>query len=252
MSIGNIRSAFIEMWKTITFDAVRAYVAEQILAVTRARAATSAPAATGAQAATSASPTFLGVHLTHVHDEADLRLLSCDPNSRPGLPRRSRSSKVQLNVVMLTCKAKTFDLPQELEALVDKSAPTLATCLERVLLSLLLSLQPPQAAAGPPQAVAGSHRRPEIWLTHCLIGDGIPTNLAAAKILWALSLKGNFGLVRYFLLVGKCGTHQAALTAKNGVIGRAAAAAAEAAGEAKEFEDVTANAVRLFKYLVPE
>ena len=31
-----------------------------------------------------------------------------------------------------------------------------------------------------------------------------------------------------------------------------AAAAAEAAGEAKEFEDVIPNAVRLFKYLVPD
>ena len=39
---------------------------------------------------------------------------------------------------------------------------------------------------------------------------------------------------------------------KSGVIGRVAAAAAEAAGEAKEFEDVTPNAVRLFKYLVPD
>ena len=53
-------------------------------------------------------------------------------------------------------------------------------------------------------------------------------------------------------MVGKCGTHQAALAAKNGVIGRAAAAAAAVAGENKEFEGVTENAVRLFKYLVPE
>ena len=53
-------------------------------------------------------------------------------------------------------------------------------------------------------------------------------------------------------MVGKCGTHQAALAAKNGVIGRAAAAAAADAGENKEFEGVTENAVRLFKYLVPQ
>ena len=59
-------------------------------------------------------------------------------------------------------------------------------------------------------------------------------------------------MVRYFLVVGKCGTHQAALAAKNGVIGRAAAAAAAVAGEKKEFEGVPENAVRLFKYLVPQ
>ena len=58
--------------------------------------------------------------------------------------------------------------------------------------------------------------------------------------------------MRYFLVVGKCGTHQAALAAKNGVIGRAAAAAAAVAGEKKEFEGVPESAVRLFKYLVPE
>ena len=56
----------------------------------------------------------------------------------------------------------------------------------------------------------------------------------------------------YFLLVGKCGTHQAALSAKSGVIGRAAAAAAKEAGESMDLEGVTANAVRLFKYLVPD
>jgi len=58
--------------------------------------------------------------------------------------------------------------------------------------------------------------------------------------------------VRYFLAVAKCGTHQAGLAAKNGVIGRVAAAAAAAGGETNEFEDVTGNAVRLFKYLVPD
>ena len=50
-------------------------------------------------------------------------------------------------------------------------------------------------------------------------------------------------------MVGKCGTHQAALSAKSGVIGPVAAAIA---GEGQEFEGVTANAVRLFKYLVPQ
>ena len=58
--------------------------------------------------------------------------------------------------------------------------------------------------------------------------------------------------MRYFLLLSKCGTYQAALSAKNGVIGPAADSAAKDAGEGKDFEQVTANAVRLFKYLVPQ
>ena len=35
-------------------------------------------------------------------------------------------------------------------------------------------------------------------------------------------------------------------------MGRAAAAAAEVAGEGKEFDNVVANVVRIFKYLVPD
>ena len=65
--------------------------------------------------------------------------------------------------------------------------------------------------------------------------------------------EGRFNAVaRYFLLVAKCGTHQAALSAKGGVIGRAAGIAAAMAGEGTAFDTVPANATRLFKYLVPE
>ena len=66
------------------------------------------------------------------------------------------------------------------------------------------------------------------------------------------TMSGELRSVRYFLLLSKCGTHQAALSAKNGVMGRAAASAAEDAGEGRDFEGVTANAVRLFKYLVSQ
>ena len=66
------------------------------------------------------------------------------------------------------------------------------------------------------------------------------------------TMSGELRFVRYFLLLSKCGTHQAALSAKNGVIGPAADSAAKDAGEGKDFEQVTANAVRLFKYLVPQ
>ena len=93
-----------------------------------------------------------------------------------------------------------------------------------------------------------SHRR-EIWLAHCMIGDAITTNAAAGRILLALANQDRFGPVRYFLAVCKCGTHQAALPAKSGLIGWAAAAAAAAAGESKEFEGITATAVRLCRSL---
>ena len=53
-----------------------------------------------------------------------------------------------------------------------------------------------------------------------MVGDGINTNQAAANILWALAMAGQFSSVQYFLLVCKCGTHQTCLTAKNGILGK--------------------------------
>ena len=69
-------------------------------------------------------------------------------------------------------------------------------------------------------------RVPEIWVTHLLIGDAIPTNDAAARVLWESVKKTPLGQrIRYFLAVMKCMTHQTGLSAKSGVIGPAASTA---------------------------
>ena len=93
-----------------------------------------------------------------------------------------------MHVVKLSVSGRCWDLPQELEALSDKEAVTLATSFERLLLVFLSNVVPTVSATG-----GGTHfqRRPGIWLVHCIIGDAIPTNLAAAKIRWALALQGN-------------------------------------------------------------
>ena len=112
----------------------------------------------------------------------------------------------------------------------------------------LVKLVPSQPQAAPGRRGAAPV---VIWLVHCMIGDGIATNEATAKIVWALfrNLRThNHRKVRYFLLLGKCGTHQSALSAKNGVEGNVAAASAKD----NTYKGVTENAVRLFKYLVPE
>jgi len=179
VTIGFIRAAFLEMWKALICSNVREFVAAHL------KAATGALRARGAKAATGADTHFVGMYLTHVQDEADLRLLSNDASSGPGLPRRSRSSKVQIHVVRLKVEGKSWNLPQELEALANKSARTLATSFERLVLRLLAGVVPPQA-----DDRSGGHRGPEIWLAHCIIGDGIGTNAAAAKILWALAREG--------------------------------------------------------------
>ena len=201
-SIGAIRSAFLEMWKNLLFSS-----ANDFIFVHRREIANRTPAAFGS------GLMFLPLFISHVQDEADIRLLTSNPGSAPGLPRRSRSSKVQVNVVHLRVQGRSWALPHELEALADKSAPVLATCFKRLVQAWLAALVPPQAGGR-----GGSFRHnPEIWMLHCLIGDGIPTNVAAAKILWAFRdhvCEQDGTVVRYFLLVGKCGTHQTALSAK--------------------------------------
>ena len=116
---------------------------------------------------------------------------------RPGLPRRSRSSKVQLHVMEARCKGRLLTLPVELEALADKSAPTLATSLQGVLRRWWAPLV---------EACKSSKRRTpvDVWLVHCLVGDGIATN-HAAKILWAS--RDSLRPIRYFLLLGLCLVH---------------------------------------------
>ena len=76
---------------------------------------------------------FLPVLLVHIQDEADIRLRSGDARDGPKLPRRGRSSKVQVHVLKLAVGHHQKEIPTELEALGDKSTGTLATSLEAVM-----------------------------------------------------------------------------------------------------------------------
>ena len=107
-----------------------------------------------------------------MEDEAGIRLRSGD-NRDTTLPKRGRASKVQLHVLRLAVGHHRHEIPTELEALGDKSAGTIATSLEGVRRNTLRDILP-EIDAGP-----------EIWVTHLLIGDAIPTNDAAARVIWA-------------------------------------------------------------------
>ena len=79
-----------------------------------------------------------------------------------------------------------------------------------------------------------------------LVGDGIPTNEAAAKLLLAcIAQKALAPGTRYLLMVVKCATHQAALSAKSAVEGRAASVAG---GEL--WKSISGVSVRLYKYVI--
>jgi hypothetical protein len=206
---------------------------------------------------------FAPVYLLHVQDEADIRLRSGDGRLASDIPGRSRASKVQQHCVEFGTNFGCLEIPTEMEALGDKTAATLCTSFELLVRSFVADAFPathvgakPQASvpakpkasvAAKPQASVLGKPQADIWLFHILVGDGIATNDAAAKRLWAcLQERGLGPRVRYFLAVIVCGTHQAGLTAKSAVTGRAAAAAARGLLH----EDIAGVAVRLFKYLI--
>ena len=215
-----IRDAWVELYKPMVFKVGAAFVEAC------------------ASRAKDAKASFAPVFFVHVQDEADIRLRSESVRDGPAVPSRSRSSKVQQHVLtMHDAGGRVLDLPMELEALGDKSAPTLATSFERMLRSV--------AASVLPQPQAGM---PEVWIIHIIIGDGIATNEKAGRILWSCIAQQQLNPgSRYFLMVLKCVTHQTGLTAKSAVIGRAAAAGA---GGSEFYKTITGVASRLFKYVI--
>ena len=123
---------------------------------------------------------------------------------------------MQLNVVTFVAGSHRREIPTELEALGDKTAPTIATNLEGVLCDTFEGTLPTDK------------NMPEVWVIHFVIGDAIDTNGAATRVLRASvpQWRGSFAQrVRYFLVVVKRMVHQVGLSAKDGVIGRAASTA---------------------------
>ncbi len=152
-----------------------------------------------------------GVAVLHVHDEAALRLRS-HLGDVPKQASRSRSSKVQQHVVTVCVAGKLYEVPTEMDVLANKTAKVIATSLDRVNRAIA-------------DTVAGSlFEGTENWYVHILVGDGIGTNEAAAKVLVAENtrLPVGGGKLLYLLMVIKCATHQASLATKGAVVGRAA------------------------------
>ena len=220
-SIDKVRGAWVEFYKKMVLQLGAERVAGAVAAGKRAG--------------------FAPIFLVHVQDEADIRLRSGEDDGLP-IPRRSRSSKVQANVVELVTLSGGLEIPTELDALGDKTAATLATSFERLVRYVADGVLPASNDNTEPPAIS----EPEIWLFHILVGDGIATNLKAAKSLWACIQERGLGArVQYFLLVIICGTHQVGLTAKGAVSGRAAAVA-----HGLLYQDLAGIVVRLFKYLI--
>ena len=179
-SLNAVRDAWVELYKPMVFAAGADLVAACVRRAVEVKA------------------DFAPVYLVHIQDEADIRLRSENARDGAAVPSRSRSSKVQQHVLtMHGAGGRVLDLPMELEAFGDKSAPTLATSFERLLRAVSASVFPPPQAG-----------MPEVWVVHILIGDGIATNEKAAKFLWACIAQRQLSPgTRYFLLVLKCLAH---------------------------------------------
>ena len=224
ITIGRIKDAWVEAYVKMVFAEVSSFVAAHMASASQAK------------------QDFAAIHLIHIQDEADLRLRSNDARDGPRMPRRSRASKVQQHVVTIVASHRRSEIPTEMEALGDKTAATLATVFEALLRRTIAAV-----TASASTTDLGSHRRqPRTWIVHYLVGDGINTNEAAAKLLWSCVRQRPLGsMTVYFLIVVKCATHQSALSARYAVEGTGAKIAGGTL-----YKEVTGTAVRMFKYII--
>ena len=130
---------------------------------------------------------------------------------------RSRKSSVQQHAVWLFADhAGGLPVLTDLDALSNKTASTLATSLDRVLRSTASVCRRGVDLAKCPADT-------EVWFVHVLVGDGINTNGAVARMLLADARATPVALVfRYFVMVVRCASHQANLIIGGVVEGHAA------------------------------
>lgn len=232
-TISKIKDAFAEVVKGISVDQAR-------LAGTSAAAASSAALAPAPLCCCA---------LVHIHDEASLRLRS-HTEADMGAPSRSRSSKVMQHSAMLHFEGQPpVRWLTELDPLADKTARTVATSLWRVL-------RPIGEVVADVFCRRSASQRP--WLVHIVVGDGVGTNEAAAKVVLAWAHQEPFpNALRYLLFVVKCASHQSNLVTASVVSGGAALLGGKSVvptGGVSGFAERNACGaiVRLFKFLMTD
>jgi hypothetical protein len=251
-TITSIKDAWVEVVKDMNSKEVS--VAASVLAA-KGHVPGSSQVSTCHDRAEAEGPVRIVVML-HQQDEASMRLRSFKD---AGGSSRSRSSKVQQHAVWLLVGSATVPVVTEVEALADKRAVTLTTSLDGVLRQAVASVV---EGIGPAPVTRW-------WYVHMLVGDGIVTNNAAAKLLLGLVRASPPGVqhVRYFLFVVVCATHKANLSTKYAVVGPAAVlgmlnkadvaassdvscARAQACDKTAVHNIVCGAVTRLFKYLI--
>ena len=269
-TIEKIRDAFVDVAKGAMEDAAQAHLGRAISALKEAAPALRRDVAVSEAVAGARRDNFAVVACLHIHDEASLRLRSFE-DTEGAAPNRGKRSAVQQHAVWLqAADGAPQVLPVELDALQNKKALTLATSLDKVVRS---------AAAVARRGVPADE---PAFFAHVLVGDGIATNGAAARILRAKYEAAPVApRFHYYQMVVKCSNHQANLVigslvegaiakevalqlevaaraeghrgeAAQGAPDFAGARSATSAAKEEPHNQASGHIVRLFKYLMAD
>ena len=263
----SIKDAFITTAKEVYKEALGTQARRSIEPAAACASNTAAPSARPTLASLAEVALHVGLWafvLRHIHDEAAMRLRSI-LTTDSGRPVRSRTTKVQQHAATVHFHGEPeTPLLTELDGLADKTAATVATSIERVVRDVADTI-------GSVLATMQNIPLGMLFLmVHILVGDGVPTNNAAAKKLWAAFVeKPPHPRFVYLLICVICASHMANLCMKQAVIGHAAeegaknTAAIRASGNVSQARALAIKGqvphkivcgviVRLFKYLLPE
>ena len=152
--------------------------------------------------------------VSHVHDEASMRIRSVAPLDVTGvvMPRgkvrlgRSRSSKVQNNVVRVSVGGHDLEWFTELQPLARKDAPTMCLALGNVVKEVVATVDSAHQQFAPDANLADESQK--VRLVHVITGDGAPTNMAAVKsLLGAMKATPPSSRVTYRVVAFTCASH---------------------------------------------
>ncbi len=166
------------------------------------------------------------VVIGHIHDEASMRVRSFLPGAlasarNPLRLCRSRSSKVQNNVVTVSGGGSSLEWFCELQPLARKDAPTIATaiilCISEIIDSVSVTASSEVGTGA--VAVTTSSEAGKARLVHCVTGDAVNTNESALRRVLYYFRQAEYSTVEYFLLGWKCSSHQANLVVAAAICG---------------------------------
>lgn len=164
-----------------------------------------------------------------------LRSFASDPQGTGHGPmplKRAPYSKIQNNALSIKVGDRVMEWYSDLRPMLRKDGPSIATAIIRIVSELCDIVKK--------AAKAGERRR----VIHCLTGDGVNTNINAAKrVFW--HMKQTYNIFKYYLLVWLCSSHQSNLVVSVAICGPGVA-------RPEDTNPICMNASRFYKHLTPQ